>query len=57
MDPDSWAAWDRWLTDNNLTASAACEAICREIKAGRPPSARVVSLARQIDRERNNRRR
>lgn len=56
VDPATLAAWDRWLTTEGLTTSAALEAIGREIAAGRPPSKRVVALARKIDRERSSRR-
>jgi hypothetical protein len=55
LDDDAAAAWDRWLTREGLTFSGALEAIGREIAAGRPPSSKVVKLARQIDRERNSR--
>lgn len=56
VDEDTAKAWDRWLAGEGLTFSAALESIGREIAAGRPPSKKVVALARKIDRERNSRR-
>jgi hypothetical protein len=55
LDDEAAEAWDRWLTEEGLTFSAALESIGREIAAGRPPPQRVVKLARQIDRARSNR--
>ena len=49
VDEATGRAWDRWLLDQGVTLAAALEAIGREIAAGRPPSARVARLARQID--------
>lgn len=56
LDEAAADAWDRWLTVEGLTFSAALESLGREIAAGRPPSKKVVALARRIDRERNSRR-
>ena len=56
LDDEAWTAWDRWLTREGLTFSAALEALGREMAAGHPPAKRVVELARKIDRERASRR-
>lgn len=56
VDEDTAAAWERWLAREGVTFSAVLEAIGQEIAAGRPPTRKVVMLARQIDRERGSRR-
>lgn len=56
VDEETYAAWDRWVTSEGVTFAAVLEAIGREIAAGRPPSKRVVILARRIDRARYNKR-
>lgn len=52
----SGAAWDRMLTDEGITASGLVEAMGRLMASGRwKPSAELLRLTRQIDRERRSR--
>lgn len=54
LDPRAWEAWDRWLTREGVTLSAALEAFGRELAEGRAPPVRVARRARVIDRERGS---
>jgi hypothetical protein len=56
VEEDTAHCWDRFLTTEGLTFSAVLEALGQEMAVGRPPSRRVVKLARKIDRERSSRR-
>lgn len=52
----SGAAWDRMLTNEGVTASALVEAMGQLMSKRRwKPSAEMLRLARQIDRERRSR--
>lgn len=52
----SGAAWDRLLTTEGITASGLVESMGRLMAEGRwKPSAEVVRVAKQVDRERRSR--
>jgi hypothetical protein len=51
----SWAAWDRWVTQQGVTTTALIEAIAVELGEGWNPPARIVKRAREIDRARRSR--
>lgn len=56
VDPDTLAAWDRWLASENMTTAGALEAMGRALKRGWRPPKRIVDEAKAIDRERKSRR-
>jgi hypothetical protein len=52
----SGRAWDRLLTNEGITASGLVEAMGRLMAEGRwKPSAEMLRLTREIDRERRSR--
>lgn len=55
LSPDAGRAWDRYLTEQRITATALAEAMGRHMGTGWRPPAVVVKIAVEIDRERGSR--